>query len=672
MATIILDTTPPANDLSSHVIQQLLGPAWWDSAAQHSGFIYTILGAFNTLALSLAAIIMIYHIWSGVTGTAHEGVPLGSRLHSIYAPIRMSLGLSFLAPVFGGLSGLQIGILSIVAMSISAGNYVSSTALQWITQDASQLVAESPQILDNARRLAQIVVSNRLSQEYAADADYPLSAGIYDVINNGNTVTYQFAAPANTVPSQTMGSITICADESVACIARQNAVRQMVVDAGPIARNIMQLARNHQGWGKIPPGVIDQLVTPYLASVTPAINQYIVQQRGSFNNQRFINSVNNSGWMALGTIYWRYSQLAGSIYSIINDLPVGAPGTGEIQGAFPAYGLSPEIYWSQYQRTYRPSDGDFAITDIRSFADAQKYLKLQVNKTVDPLLDSFTDDLTRGDIVANLATQGHNILYVAEGLGTIGLLAGAARSATDNKSTGPVADKNRGGSMFSWLPWTSWISKITGGIFAGLSYVYRAAMAIAIALFGIGMSLAYYLPSIPIMYWIAGSITWLVSTLEALVAAPLWALGHSFPGRNGGHGLIGASAVSGYYILANLFLRPALMVLGLILSMALMRGVGLIINATFLDFALTDMLGNRIHGPLTVVAVLILLIIILISAAHQVFAIITTLPDMVMRWIDKMMPSAGERQQVEGAGTRFSVGAAGTIGAAGQIVKRLK
>lgn len=197
-------------------------------------------------------------------------------------------------------------------------------------------------------------------------------------------------------------------------------------------------------------------------------------------------------------------------------------------------------------------------------------------------------------------------------------------------------------------------------------------MAIAIALFGIGMSLAYYLPSIPIMYWIAGSITWLVSTLEALVAAPLWALGHSFPGRNGGHGLIGASAVSGYYILANLFLRPALMVLGLILSMALMRGVGLIINATFLDFALTDMLGNRIHGPLTVVAVLILLIIILISAAHQVFAIITTLPDMVMRWIDKMMPSAGERQQVEGAGTRFSVGAAGTIGAAGQIVKRLK
>jgi len=61
-----------------------------------------------------------------------------------------------------------------------------------------------------------------------------------------------------------------------------------------------------------------------------------------------------------------------------------------------------------------------------------------------------------------------------------------------------------------------------------------------------GFTLAYYLPAIPIIFWVLGIVGWLIMVLGAVVAAPLWAASHVLPE---GEGFAGPAARQGYMLL---------------------------------------------------------------------------------------------------------------------------
>jgi defect-in-organelle-trafficking protein DotA len=76
----------------------------------------------------------------------------------------------------------------------------------------------------------------------------------------------------------------------------------------------------------------------------------------------------------------------------------------------------------------------------------------------------------------------------------------------------------------------------------------------------IGFTTAYYIPVLPYIIFLFGAIAWLMAVVEAMVAAPIVALGVTHPE---GHDAFGKGEAA-IMILVNVFLRPSMMIIGYI------------------------------------------------------------------------------------------------------------
>ena len=146
-------------------------------------------------------------------------------------------------------------------------------------------------------------------------------------------------------------------------------------------------------------------------------------------------------------------------------------------------------------------------------------------------------------------------------------------------------------------------------------------------LFAFGALLAVYTPLIPYIIFTMGAIAWFILVIEAMIAAPLVALGLMMPG---GQSEVWGRAEGALMYAFALFLRPSLMIVGMIAAMLLSIVVITMINAAFLG----------VMGSISPRASLIEVIIfigayvgIVISALNKCFALIHIVPDRVLRWI---------------------------------------
>jgi conjugal transfer/type IV secretion protein DotA/TraY len=81
-----------------------------------------------------------------------------------------------------------------------------------------------------------------------------------------------------------------------------------------------------------------------------------------------------------------------------------------------------------------------------------------------------------------------------------------------------------------------------------------------------GFLLFYIIPFMPFIYFFFAVGGWVKSIFEALVGTPLWALSHI---RIDGDGLPGQAAKDGYWLILEIFLRPILIVFGLLASISI-------------------------------------------------------------------------------------------------------
>ncbi|HAT1773659.1 TPA: DotA/TraY family protein, partial [Legionella pneumophila] len=114
-------------------------------------------------------------------------------------------------------------------------------------------------------------------------------------------------------------------------------------------------------------------------------------------------------------------------------------------------------------------------------------------------------------------------------------------------------------------------------IFALIMMAMPLLMAWIGTMVSIGFVTAYYIPVLPYMIFTFGSFAWLIAVIEAMVAAPIVALGVTHPEGNEAFGK-GEFAIM---ILVNVFLRPSLMIIGYIAAIALSYVGVWILNAGF-------------------------------------------------------------------------------------------
>ena len=170
---------------------------------------------------------------------------------------------------------------------------------------------------------------------------------------------------------------------------------------------------------------------------------------------------------------------------------------------------------------------------------------------------------------------------------------------------------------------------------------------------GIGFITAYYIPFLPYMIFTFGALAWLIAVVEAMAAAPLVALGIAHPE---GHDALGKSE-QGLMILLNVFLRPAMMVIGFIASIAMCYVGVWLLNAGFSN-VLGYLDSSNVWGMRRSMADVSLTLpwakifgfffailtytSIYLTLVEKAFSLIFVLPDKVLRWIGGQQEGIGE------------------------------
>lgn len=240
-------------------------------------------------------------------------------------------------------------------------------------------------------------------------------------------------------------------------------------------------------------------------------------------------------------------------------------------------------------------------------------------------------------------------------------------------------------------------------IFALISLAMPLLMAWIGIMVGIGFTTAYYIPMLPYMIFTFGTLGWLMAVIEAMVAAPIVALGITHPEGNDAFGK-GEHAIM---ILMNVFLRPSMMIIGFISAISLSyvgvwilnagydHAVSFIQRATPSDLSIstaaaqfggqmgltneTTMNGSGtgqyvewagIYAFFFSVLIYVSMYLIIVQKS---FTLISYLPDKVLRWIGGNPESIGSESGQWGEEMKQGVKDAGkeTSQAQGQMDKQM-
>lgn len=165
-----------------------------------------------------------------------------------------------------------------------------------------------------------------------------------------------------------------------------------------------------------------------------------------------------------------------------------------------------------------------------------------------------------------------------------------------------------------------------GGLAQGLLFIMALMFPLIGAMWTFGAILALYCPFIPFMIFTVAVLGWLLTVVEAVLAAPIIALGLVVPsGDEMGkleHALL---------LLANIFLRPLLLIIGFILAGSVYKAI-----IKLIDFGMADVLNTLTPvatTPFSIVVLLGVYVFFIMSVTNTAFSLIYAVPDKILRWM---------------------------------------
>ncbi|HBH26259.1 MAG TPA: hypothetical protein DDX54_02520 [Rhodospirillaceae bacterium] len=167
----------------------------------------------------------------------------------------------------------------------------------------------------------------------------------------------------------------------------------------------------------------------------------------------------------------------------------------------------------------------------------------------------------------------------------------------------------------------------------------------------IGFILAYVLPFMPLIYFFVAMARWMNGLFEAMLAVPLWAIAHL---RVDGPGLPGKDAAAGYILLLELFLRPTLILVGLLGAVLIFSGTIMVFHDIY-DLIIVNMAGHDpvthpvkwtdaefYRGPVDEFFYTGMYVVVVYMAATSCFKMVDEVPSQIMRWVSLTTPTFGE------------------------------
>lgn len=149
------------------------------------------------------------------------------------------------------------------------------------------------------------------------------------------------------------------------------------------------------------------------------------------------------------------------------------------------------------------------------------------------------------------------------------------------------------------------------------------------AMIAAGVTLGFVLPLIPFIRFLFGMMTWILSMFESVIAIPVVALAHI---KMDGDGIAGPTARTAYLLVLQVFLRPVLMIFGLILALLLFNVMIIALNEFYAGAVRSSEAGGSMGAVATVVYTVIYGALAY-ALANASFKAIDIIPAQCLKWI---------------------------------------
>ena len=632
-----------------------------------------VLGKFNSVVLFVGAILLGYTLVAGTMQTAHDGEVLGKKWSSMWVPIRTSLGIAAIVPVGSGYCVIQYVVMWLVLQGVGAANLV------WTTYSASSdPLAEIAIMQSNGKgaEIADIVLQQQLcsvviNSEILRAKNTAAANGITNVIANaygqvnvdplgnstGETVVnnnfekntcggYEILPP-NTAPNtllrswfgETFSQVNFSGKMST---THSTAFINLSNDMYELASKIYM--------GAFESPVAAKTLGKEFKTATDKYNKAI--EDGARSAISSVNSTNDvakhasrDGWGMAGAWYMKYVYVQNAINKEVSRYPKVTP---------------PNI--SAVPSEFKPAVADFVerYNAIRKYTSYQNELGVETMLRADKSSKSSKNDEEDPSKISE---------YLNEKYGTV------LNAPTKYLGQSMVGDKNPvlaakdfGDYVFTTTSTATIGLAVVAGFLPTSSVVLITPLLFALtgALMGFSSILAFYLPIAPFIIWFGVLIGWLVMVVEAVIAAPLWAIAHVHPD---GDGVVGRAG-QGYSLILGLTLRPVLAVLGLIAAMVLVIPVGQLFNRTY--WAVFDMSqGDSTQLLFTFAACISIFSVTYLAMINRIFSLIHVIPDQILRYMGGPASDLGSYAGELGGASSKNAGMVGGIagGMAGNVLQ---
>jgi conjugal transfer/type IV secretion protein DotA/TraY len=690
------------NDLSAKLLTQILGQGWatGDILSPAPNLIIEMLYRFNEVLAMFAVIIVTVTLLQGVMGTAADGTPLGKKFSTLWTPIRGAIGIGMVMPVKGGLCGMQMLVLMLIAYSCQFANTLHYSALDYMATNDMQFSNAyiAPDRQQEVEKIAKAVWVSGVTQQLLAlqkdgeldklfnlsieqkhDAfDYIYFKNMHDADNKANT-------PASFITA------TIVSERNALNSDGQRS--KIILDlAGDILILLTKVFDEHYAdfamhdWNQ---DEISKIRLEYLDIIKKYTNEleeldkvFIAEKRHRQVEQgasdSFLSDIKNgeAGWITAGTIYL---ALLDEQMQVRNSLDTGSRvKEANIEHIYKEFGggsmLSQAEYFrhltsvanftipletqrsikkmmDEYEYNQKNAFQKFGISTKSFLVDAKNVLfwtSPAAIATKYVLDDDFANDLKNTVKDAKNSAKMKVGEMVNEHLGVIFTATGTVAN-----NPNPILAIMQSGTKI-----TNTTMKMIGGIMAlkvlddmtpgfSVSSITSFVLLIAGAALYVGIVFMVWIPLVPFMLWFWQVIAWILTCVEALVAAPLWAVAHSMPE---GDGFAGQHARQGYMLVAHVMLRPALMIIGFYIALYLCQfifvlvgvlffnGIGAYYNTTFSLNGFVDIFSAAI---VVKIALVVISCILVLTTTTKIFSLISILPENLMRWLGQHIQGFG-------------------------------
>lgn len=699
--TLITFFEVPPTDQSLGMLRMIFGDMGSVLPGQENAFNF-MFKSFNEAMLVLSVFVVAYTTIFGLINTAHEGEFLGKKLNSVWVPIRTVLGLALLVPTKTGYCLIQIFMMWIVLQGVGAADTIWSSALSAIQVEGSRAIIPSVQASQNPSQTYQNMSAYNASAaglQMLGLQPPPPSINQTLTFETQNQVTQMFTSLAcvhayiqaqpgsltdNWVPTSTTNTTTnkVTYDFSnvtVGSTTFPTSCGKITYDTPSAAPVSSPDYYQNQALATAIPyalGILNTSAKLYIQSPnTPIAGQPLVAVSNYIGTQ-LINAYNS------------FMEYESDNMSISSETAICNPAQPNTLTCAATNGWA---YAGAYYRVLTTQSGT-SITFTEQNLNVEQPYNTNPPSFFTPsaVVQAFQSSGGSNVSPGLSALQGLNGQNIANDFGTgtgaplsvftnwivqafTEMLSGSNSDLVDGQFIPSGSDPVQGVQNFGEhivntveLIWFILIVVlITGVIIAGICpgfnplygviFILLKVASFFLFFFGIflgaGLLMSVYVPLVPFLVFFFGVLGWLMAVIETMLAAPMVAMGITYPE---GHEIMGR-ADPAVMLLTNVFIRPTLMIFGLISGILLADVALTVLNSVYQFVVMTDAVvdpgiaaansgstsggaapnqaTNYGIGPFQLICYIIIYVVTIIIIINKAFALIHQIPDQVLRWI---------------------------------------